>query len=77
VYSERLAGVSTHASPIAAGDRVYLASAGKTYVVKAGDKFEVLATNDLGDDSHASAAVADGKIFLKGRKALYCVAEKK
>jgi outer membrane protein assembly factor BamB len=74
VYSERLQGVSIHASPIAAPDgRIYLASAGKTYVIKAGEKFEILATNDLGDDSPASPAVADGKMFLKGRKMLYCV----
>jgi outer membrane protein assembly factor BamB len=77
VYSERLTGVSIHASPIAAPDgRVYLASAGKTYVVKAGEKFEILATNDLGDDSPASPAVSDGKLFLKGRKMLYCVGTK-
>jgi outer membrane protein assembly factor BamB len=77
VYSERLNGVSVHASPIAAPDgRIYLASAGKTYVVKAGEKFEILATNDLGDAGHASPAVADGKMFLKGRKMLYCVATK-
>jgi outer membrane protein assembly factor BamB len=77
VYSERLPGVSMHASPIAAPDgRIYLASAGKTYVIKAGEKFEILATNDLGDDSQASPAVADGKMFLKGRKMLYCVGEK-
>lgn len=78
LYSERVAGVSVHSSPIAApGGRLYLASAGKTFVVKAGPKFEVLATNDLGDDSPASPAVTDGKLFLKGRKMLYCVAMKK
>ncbi|MBN9118761.1 MAG: PQQ-like beta-propeller repeat protein [Planctomycetes bacterium] len=77
VYSERLPGVSIHASPIAAPDgRIYLASAGKSYVVKAGEKFEILATNDLGDDSPASPAVADGRMFFKGRKTLYCVGEK-
>ena len=74
---ERLTGVSIHVSPIAAPDgRIYLASAGKSYVVRAGEKFEILATNDLGDDSPASPAVADGRMFLKGRKMLYCVGEK-
>jgi outer membrane protein assembly factor BamB len=77
VYSERLPGVSVHASPVAApGGRIYLASAGKSFVVKAGEKFEILATNDLGDDSLASPAVANGRMFLKGRKMLYCVALK-
>ena len=45
-------------------------------MIKAGPKFEILATNDIGDGSQASPAVADGKIFLKGRKMLYCVGEK-
>jgi outer membrane protein assembly factor BamB len=76
-YSERLGAVSVHSSPIAAPEgRVYIASAGKTYVIKAGEKFEILATNDLGDDSQASAAVANGRIYLKGRKTLFCVGEK-
>ena len=69
--------MSEHASPIATPDgRIYLASAGRSYVVKAGEKFEILATNDLGDEGQASPAVADGKLFLKGRKMLYCVGEK-
>lgn len=77
VYSERLAGISTSISPVATADgRIYLAGAGKSYVVKAGPAFEVLAVNDLGDGGHASPAIADGKIFLKGRKWLYCIAKK-
>ena len=77
LYSERLTGVSIHASPVAApGGRIYLASAGKTFVVQAGEKFELLAVNDIGDDGPASPAIADGKLFLKGRKMLYCVATK-
>jgi len=77
MYSERLAGVSTSSSPIATADgRVYLAGGGKSYVVKAGPKFDLLATNDLGDPSPASPAVADGRLYLKGRKWLFCVAAK-
>jgi outer membrane protein assembly factor BamB len=77
VFSERLAGVSTASSPVATADgRVYLAGAGRSYVLKAGPKLDVLATNDLGDASHASPAVADGRLFLKGRKWLFCVGTK-
>lgn len=76
-FSERLPGVSTWASPIATGDgRIYFASAGKSYVLKAGDKLEVLATNEIGEENRASAAVSDGKIFLRGDKALYCIGKK-
>jgi outer membrane protein assembly factor BamB len=73
VYKERLPGItSTAASPIATADgRIYFASAGKSYVVQAGPKFKVLACNDLGDPCHASPAVADGTLLLKGSKFLY------
>lgn len=74
VFTERLPGVSTWASPFATPDgTIYFASAGTSYVIKAGDKLEVLATNDIGEENRASAAVADGKIFLRGGKNLYCI----
>jgi outer membrane protein assembly factor BamB len=76
VFSERLPGVSNSCSPFVAGDRVYVASAGKSYVLKAGSTPDILATNDLGDSGAASPAVAGGKIFLKGRKWLFCVGAK-
>ena len=54
--------------------RLYFAGEdGSVRVVKAGPKFEVLAANDLGDPSPASPAVADGRLYLKGRDFLYCI----
>jgi outer membrane protein assembly factor BamB len=77
VYTKRLQNVSTAASPIATTDgRIYLASAGKSYVVKAGADGAVLATNDLGDSSQSSPAVAEGRIYFKGRRYLWCVGKK-
>jgi outer membrane protein assembly factor BamB len=77
VFSERLPGVATSASPIATADgRVYLASAGKSFVLKAGPTAEVLEVNDLGDGGHASPAIAGGRLYLKGRRNLYCVGSK-
>lgn len=74
LFSERLPGVSTWASPIATNDqRIYFVSAGRSYVVKAGDKLEILATNEIGEDNRASAAVSDGRIFVRGDKNLYCI----
>jgi outer membrane protein assembly factor BamB len=74
VFTERLAGVSTSSSPLTTPEgRIYFASAGKSYVIKAGPNLEVLAVNDLGDGGPASPAVADGCIFLKGKQHLYCI----
>jgi outer membrane protein assembly factor BamB len=79
VYSERLEGISTTwASPIAdPKGRLFLASAGKSYVVQAGPEYRVLAINDLGDGNHPSPAAAKGKLFLVGMKNLYCVGAEK
>jgi outer membrane protein assembly factor BamB len=77
VINERLHGISTAASPFATPDgRLYFASAGKSYVLKAGPTLDILATNILTETSEASPAVSDGKIFLKGSKVLYCIGKK-
>jgi outer membrane protein assembly factor BamB len=74
VFSERLPGISTWASPFATPDgRIYFASAGKSYVVRAGEKLEVLAKNEIGEEARASAAVSNGRIFIRGTKNLYCI----
>jgi outer membrane protein assembly factor BamB len=75
VYSNRLPGLtSTWASPLAdAVGHLFFATSGKSVVVNAGPDFEILATNDLAESNHASPAVADGKMFLVGRKQIYCI----
>ena len=36
----------------------------------------VLATNEIGEENRTSAAVSDGKIFLRGNRNLYCIGVK-
>ena len=78
VFAARLDGITTTwASPIAdPAGRLYYASAGKSFVVQAGPKYELLATNDLGDANHASPAVVKGKMYLVGAKQVWCVGRK-
>lgn len=76
VHSEKLEGVSGSASPIVVKDRIYFASAGKSFVIASGEKCEILATNELGEPSAASPAVSGGKLVLKGNKHLFCVGGK-
>ena len=67
-----------YASPVGAGDKVYLTGRkGVTYVLKNGDDFEVVAVNKLDDDIDCSMAIVGDEIYLKGKKYLYCIAEKK
>ncbi|HZN33132.1 MAG TPA: PQQ-binding-like beta-propeller repeat protein, partial [Pirellulaceae bacterium] len=76
-FATRLAGVSVASSPVATPDgRIYFASAGKSFVVKAGPAFELLATSDLGEPTSASAAFSGGRIYLKGQRHLFCIGNK-
>lgn len=60
------------ASPIAVEGKLLLTSEdGDTYVVRAGPKHEVIATNSVGEPVYASPAIADGMIFIRGEKNLY------
>jgi hypothetical protein len=78
VHAQNLEGVgSTWASPIAdPRGRIFFATAGTSYVIQSGRPFTVVAVNDLGDASHPSPAVAHGRMYLAGRKHLYCVGAK-
>ncbi len=74
IYRERLEGIDPAVSPIATADgHIYCASAGKSYVLQAGPTFTVLGRSDLGDPAKASPAIAEGRLFLKGGRYLYCI----
>jgi outer membrane protein assembly factor BamB len=71
---QRLHPARYRASPVYADGKVYLtARDGTVTVIKAGPKFEVLATNKLNDDLTASPAISGGRIYLRGWKALYAI----
>jgi hypothetical protein len=81
VYEEKLQHLTPSASPIATADaRIYFASPRRTYVIKAGPKFEILAQNDLelegGSQDYTTPAIADGRIYIKGRYNLWCIGKK-
>jgi outer membrane protein assembly factor BamB len=63
------------ASPVGANGKLYLATEeGDVVVLKMGEKFEVLATNKMGDEMFvASPAIAEGSLYLRTQAALYCV----
>ncbi|MGQ9770664.1 MAG: outer membrane protein assembly factor BamB family protein [Thermogutta sp.] len=72
-WRERL-GREFKASPLAAEGRIYfLDTSGRCTVVRAGAMFNVLSVNKVEDRTIASPAVSDGRIFIRGRKSVYCV----
>jgi outer membrane protein assembly factor BamB len=63
------------ASPVAFDGKILLISEdGDTFVIKAGPKHEVIATNSIREPVYASPAISDGMIFIRGEKNLYCIA---
>jgi len=61
-------------SPVSGDGKIYVQTEdGECYVVKPGPVFEILAVNKLDEIFCASPAVSAGKIFLRGRKHLYCI----
>ena len=72
-------GSQFKASPVGAGDKLYLASeSGDVHVVKMGPKLEVVATNTLEGQSFVSSPViVDGEIFLRSATHLFCISDKK
>jgi len=76
IYQERLPS-SFSASPIAADGKLYFASEdGDVFVVKAGPKYELLATNVMGQPLMATPAISDGVIFLRSKDFVYAVGER-
>ena len=62
------------ASPVAFEGKILMTSEdGDTFMIKAGPKHEILGTNSVGEAVYASPAIADGHIFIRGEKNLYCI----
>ena len=74
VWSGRLVGDYT-ASPVAANGLLYFCNQqGQTTVVKAADRFEIVARNQLAEGMRASPAIAGGALFLRTFGHLYKIA---
>ena len=55
-------------------DRCYAVNqGGDAFVFKASPKFELLATNSMGEKFIGSIAVSDGHLFMRGHKHLFCI----
>ena len=65
------------ASPVLADGKIYATSEeGLTTVIRAGEKFEVLAENSLNEYCLSSPAVSDGQIFIRTSGHLYCIGKR-
>jgi outer membrane protein assembly factor BamB len=74
IWKKRFGGDFT-ASPVAADGRVYFTNeAGSTLVIQGGTpNYEELARNSIDEPVFASAAISDGKLFLRSAVGLWCL----
>lgn len=72
-WMERI-GPHYSTSAVSAGGLVhFLSDEGVTTVIRPDTGFEVVARNTLGEPCRASAAISQGRIYLRGQKHLFCV----
>ena len=78
IYQERLGGKggAFTASPVASDGKLYLSSEdGDVFVVKTGPKYELLATNPVGEVMMATPAISDGLVIVRGLKHVFAFGE--
>ena len=72
-WKQRLKG-GYKASLLAADGRIYFLSIdGTCTVISASPRFDKLLENKLDDETIASPAVSEGRIYIRGKKNLYCI----
>lgn len=72
-WRQRL-GPHYSASLVSAGGLAYfLSDEGVTTVVRPGEKFAVMARNELGEECYASPAISQGHIYLRAKSHLYAL----
>lgn len=64
-----------YSSAVLAGGLVYMPNdKGVITVIKPGPTFEAIAKNSIGERMNASPAISNGKIYLRGDKHIFCIA---
>lgn len=77
VYMERIPDAVFSASPVIVDGKIYAGSEqGDIHVIAADPKYQLLATNKVGECMRATPAVADGRMFVRGTNHLYCFGKK-
>ena len=71
---ERIASGPYSSSPVLADGKIYITNEdGLTSVMRAGPRFELLASNPLEEYCLSSPAVTQGQIFIRTERHLYCI----
>jgi outer membrane protein assembly factor BamB len=77
LWNERLGG-KVSASPILIDGKIYaINESGGVFVFAADSSFRLLGKSEVGEGVMATPAVADGRLYIRGREYLYCVGRAK
>ena len=80
LYRQRLATIGSgfSASPVASDGKIYLSNEdGEILVVSAGEKFNQIATNSMGELLMATPALSDGVMYVRSASSLFAIGRKK
>jgi outer membrane protein assembly factor BamB len=80
IWRERLSGpdstVQNWSSVMLAGGNCYtINQGGDCFVFRASPKFTLVSVNSLGEKSNSSIVPADGRLFIRTHKSLWCIGE--
>jgi outer membrane protein assembly factor BamB len=80
IYRQRLPTIGSgfSASPVASDGKIYLSNEdGEILVVAAGEKFNHVATNSMGELLMATPALSDGVMYVRSAESLFAIGRKK
>ena len=73
LWTQRIGGKYS-GSPICISGKLYcMSEAGEVVVLAASPEFQRIATNPLGDPSHSTPAVANGRLYLRTFHRIFCI----
>lgn len=73
IWTKRIGG-NYYSSPVAAGGKIYCVDAeGEVVCIAAADKYQLLGRSQLGEGSHATPAIHQGKMLLRTESSLACL----
>ena len=65
---------SFYSSPVLVGDRIFiLGIEGKMFIVETSNEFNLLETLEVGEETYATPAFLDGRMYLRSTEHLYCL----
>ncbi len=80
IYRQRLSVVGSgfSASPVAADGKIYLSNEdGEILVIRAGQSFNLIATNSMGELLMATPAISDGVMYVRSSSSLFAIGHKR